>query len=145
MEFFSKKSYSEEDYKKEIKRIIEQNATERILSDRLKAHATEDHERALTEVKMDHELAIKELKKAHELNLAQRDFDMKNQKDVEVLKYKAEADKAREDMSVLKKELEVTLKIVDINSDIVDVKDIINKLITALPKIDLTSLTVNSK
>lgn len=108
-------------------------------------HLNEDHERALTEQKLDTELAKKELENKHKLELAQRDFDLKNQKDAEILKYKEEADKAKSDMLVLAKELEVTQKIVDINSDIVDVKDIINKLITALPKIDLSSITVNAK
>lgn len=79
------------------------------------------------------------------LQLAQRDFDLKNTSDKRVLDAEARATKAENDMLVLAKELEVTQKIVDINSDIVDVKDIINKLITALPKIDLNSITVNAK
>ena len=113
--------------------------------DRMNRNQKADHEQAVKKSDSEHEIAVNELKKQHELELAQMKFEMKNQKDSEVLKYKAEADKAREDMLVLKKELEVTQKIVDINSDIVDVKDIINKLITALPKIDLNSITVNSK
>lgn len=105
----------------------------------------EDHKRNTVGLDFHHELAIKELENKHKFELAQRDFDLKNQKDAEILKYKEEAEKAKSDMLVLAKELEVTQKIVDINSDIVDVKDIINKLITALPKIDLSSITVNSK
>lgn len=108
-------------------------------------HLGEDHNRALTEQKLDHELAVKELQSKHKLDLDQRDFDLKNHKDGEISKAYAERDAAIAESNIVKKELEVTQKIVDINSDIVDVKDIINKLITALPKIDLNSITVNAK
>jgi hypothetical protein len=109
------------------------------------SNMTEDHKRELTELGLDQQLAIKELQSKHKLALDQRDFDLKNHKDTEITKAYEERDKAVSESAILKKELEVTQKIVDINSDIVDVKDIINKLITALPKIDLNSITVNSK
>lgn len=104
----------------------------------------EDHKRALTEQKLDNDLAVKELQSTHKFDIAQRDFDLKNHKDAEMAKAFEERDKAITDAHIAKKELEVTQKLVDINADIVDVKDIINKLITALPKIDLSSITVNS-
>ena len=113
--------------------------------DRKIKNTSEDHARALTEQKLDHELVVKELQSKHKLELDQRDFDLKNHKDAEIAKAYAERDQAVSESAILKKELEVTQKIVDINSDIVDVKDIINKLITALPKIDLNSITVNAK
>lgn len=144
MGFFDKKKVEVGQSERE-KELVQKLNDLRIEHDRKVKHTEEDNKRAVDALKADNVLAIKALENKHKLELDQRDFDLKNQKDVEILKYKEETDKAKSDMLVLAKELEVTQKIVDINADLVDVKDVINKLITALPKIDLNSITVNQK
>lgn len=91
------------------------------------------HERDITKVKFDHDLEKKTI-----------EFTMKNFKDEEILTKNKEIEKLTNSNAVLTKENEMMNKMVDINADIVDVKDIINKLINKLPEVNLSSINVTT-
>ena len=92
-----------------------------------------------------HKREVEDLEHKHKLDIAQKEFDLKNHKDKELLEKDEANAKLKNENDVIKKEVEMMKQMVDINADIVDVKDIINKLIEKLPQMNLTSLTVNAK
>ena len=69
---------------------------------------------------------------------------MRHLKDEEVKKAREEVTKVSKELAVLKKENEMLKSITDVNADIIDVKDLMNKLVEKLPSIDLKSLTIQN-
>lgn len=103
---------------------------------------TEDHDRVVRQMQFDHQLALANLKKDHEIALKEKSFELTHHKDVE-LKTMADSLTAKDvELQVAKKENEIMKQVTDLNGDILDVKDVVNKLIEKLPQINLTSLTV---
>lgn len=91
----------------------------------------------------DHALEIKSLKQDHQLALKEKEFEMKHFKDEELKTQQDTIVKLEREKAVLEKENKMLDKIVDLNADIVDVKDLVNTLIKKLPEINLKSLTIN--
>jgi len=139
---FGKVNHEECD--KEIKMLYEKNNI--LLSDMERGfkYRDDEHAREVDELKAHQEMAIKKLKSDHSIALDQRDFDLKNNKDQVVMAANKERDVAKEESAVLKKEVEMLRQLVDVSAGIIDVKDLVGNLIKALPKVDLTSLTVNT-
>lgn len=98
---------------------------------------------SIKELKAKHDIDMAELKQQHKLELQQKDFDLKHFKDDEVKRLRDELAKAAQEVAVLKKENQMLDKIVDLNADIIDIKNLVNALIGKLPTIDLKSLTIN--
>lgn len=96
----------------------------------------------IEELKHKHELKVKELEKDHELALKEKEFELRHFKDDEVKKLRESLSGKNSEISVLKKENEMLGKITDLNADIIDVKDLVQKLIDKLPEIKLNNLTI---
>jgi len=118
-----------ERYKDRIKEIDLENAKFRRKQDQDMEDTTRDHA-----------ASIQGLKQTHRLELAQRDFDMKHFKDEQLKKAEEIVVEFKQELAVLRKENDMMEKAVNINSDIVDIKDVLNKIIDKLPTINLTSL-----
>lgn len=103
-----------------------------------------NHELEIRTLRQEHVLKIKEIEANHNLEIKQKEFEMKNFKDLEILEKNKKIEDLTNKNAVLVKENEMMNKMVDINADIVDVKDIINQLIKKLPEVNLNSLTVNT-
>ena len=101
-----------------------------------------DHEFAIRKGNQDHDLKVLELKQMHELELNEKVFELKHFKDNELLKMKTERDEAVKKQAILEKENKMLNDMVDLNADIIDIKDLVKKLIEKLPSINLQSLTM---
>lgn len=88
-------------------------------------------ERLTTTLKHDHVMALKEM-----------EFKMSHHKDTELKKLEGVNNQLTEDNAVLKNKVEMMEKIVTVNADIIDVKELVNKLIDKLPEVKLNSVTV---
>lgn len=133
---------------KDLKIHLEEIARlNRVLNQRdLDARAKQqDNERTALELRSENERKLADLKSQH----AREILDLK--KENEHLTFDVTKKLSDENIELTKQCAVLTErnaqleKMTDINADIVDVKDIINQLIKALPKIDLKSLTVQSK
>lgn len=93
-------------------------------------------------IKLENKREIATLEHNHSIKVKELEFEMKNFKDTEILEKNKEIVKLTNSNAVLTKENEMMKEMVDINADIVDVKDIINKLIDKLPEINLNKLMV---
>jgi hypothetical protein len=91
-----------------------------------------------------HQMDIRELKKDFELKLREKDFEMKHLKDEQVSKLEKELHSYEVKIAELQKENKMLDRIVDLNGDMIDIKNLVTKLIDKLPSIDLKSLTVNN-
>lgn len=101
-------------------------------------------EKKLVDQEHAHKLAASEVESAHKLEIKDKEFELKHFKDEEVLKLRAELEKANKDNAVLKKENEMLVKITDLNADVIDVKELVTNIVKKLPEINLTSLTVQA-
>ena len=76
----------------------------------------------------------------HALALKEKEFEIKHLADEKVKTAEDKAVKLEQDLAVAKKEIEMLVKITDLNADVIDVKDLVTNLINKLPEIKLTSL-----
>ena len=102
-------------------------------------------DRKLTDVRHNYALQIETLKHEHKLALQQKEFDLKHFKDDKVKKLNGEKVELQKKVAVLEQETMMLDKLVDVNADIIDVKELVKGLINKIPTIDLKSLTVNTK
>ncbi len=105
-----------------------------------KDEAQRGYEHGIQDLIRDHTATTNGLKQTHRLELAQRDFDMKHFKDEQLKKAEEIVVEFKQELAVLRKENDMMEKAVNINGDIVDIKDVLNKIIDKLPTINLTSL-----
>ena len=89
-----------------------------------------------------HKKNVEDLIQEHELELREKDYELDHFKDNEVKKLRGDLVLKNKRIEVLEKENEMLDKVVDLNSDIVDVKGLINSLIEKLPEVNISSLTV---
>lgn len=106
--------------------------------------AKQELETKITTLEHTHKLEVEELNHDHKLALQSKEFELKHFKDEEVQKLKTELATEKQNNAVLKKENEMLVKITDLNADVVDVKELVNKLIEKLPEVKLNNLTVNT-
>lgn len=120
------------------------------LADELKAFKEDyedqqrEHSQEIEDLQRDHKSAISELEHNHKLTLAQKEYDLKHFKDDEIVKLRTELATANEGLAVAKKENEMLDKLVNVNADIVNVKELITSLIAKLPEVNLKELTIHT-
>ncbi len=110
-------------------------------------YAKQNFERAKREnedLKHKQELDLKEVGAEHVLALKEKEFELKHFKDEEVKKLQAEKIELEKKNAVLEKELEMNKQIVDLNADVIDVKDLVSKLIDKLPEVNISNLTLEA-
>jgi hypothetical protein len=95
------------------------------------------------ELHAEHQLEVKRLQQDKELALKEKEFEIRHFKDDENKKLTTTLAERDTTIAVLRKENEMLGKITDLNADIIDVKDLVSKLIGKLPEINLSSLTIN--
>ena len=74
------------------------------------------------------------------LELVDKRYTLEFFKDNELAKARSERDEAERKVAVLEQKVEMLDKIVDLDSDILDVKDVVSKLIEKLPTINLDGI-----
>jgi len=99
---------------------------------------------AMEKQEHDHKLANLEKDHKHSLDLKEKEFELKHFKDEELKKVQEDNVEKDKEIAVLKKENELLVKITDLNGDVIDVKDLVKKLIDKLPEVKVDSITVNA-
>ncbi len=97
----------------------------------------------LEALRHEHKLKVAELESAHRLALKEKAFELNHFKDEEVKELREQIASKVTEIAVLEKENEMLVKITNINADLIDIKDLVSKLIDKLPEINLNSLTIN--
>jgi hypothetical protein len=119
---------------------------EKELQESLKYLREELNEEKQSRARLDNgfDLKVKDMESDHRLALKEKEFELKHFKDEEVKIAKEEVTEMAKKLAVLTKENEMLKSITDVNADIIDVKDLVSKLVEKLPSIDLKSLTINN-
>lgn len=90
------------------------------------------------------ELSVKRMESAHELELKQKDFEIAHLESEKLKELEAEKIDLTKQVAVLTKEIEMTKKIIELDADVIDVKDLVTKLIEKLPEVKISSLAVST-
>lgn len=102
------------------------------------------HKREVSDLCHKHSIEIEKKDADFAIEKKDLEFKMKNHKDSEILEKDKEISTLKTEKGILEKEVEMMKEMVDLNADIVNVGDIINKLIEKLPQLNLTSLTLQA-
>ncbi len=89
---------------------------------------------------LDNELKVKRLDAEHEIIINEKNFEIKHLESEKVKELQVKLTEAEQKIAVFTKQVEMLDKIVDLNADVIDVKDLVTKLIDKLPEIKLTTL-----
>jgi hypothetical protein len=123
--FGYKKDYNKVDYKAKY----ESEKTERLYAERKRIEDKSDHEIYVKQIKADHEIELK--KKQAEIDLFES-FTIKTlENEITDLQIK---------LAVAETKLEFMSKITDVNADVLDVKELVNKLIEKMPTVNINSI-----
>lgn len=90
--------------------------------------------------KLKHELELTEVNHKNELAMEQKNFEIEHNNEKTVKKLEGQVNEKDTKIAVLEEKVTMLDKIVDLNADIVDVKDLIGTLIKKLPEININSL-----
>lgn len=93
-------------------------------------------------IRQECQLEVDRIRAEHKLELKAKEFEITHFKDNEIQKMRQHIVEVDQKVAVLEKENEMLVKITDLNGDIIDVKDLVNKLIGKLPEIKLDSLAI---
>lgn len=88
-----------------------------------------------------HELELARLNSDHEIALKEKDFELKHLETEKMTELTARVVSLEKELAVEKKTNEMLVKITDLNADVVDVKELVTKLIEKLPEVKINSLT----
>lgn len=102
------------------------------------------YQNALEKERVDHSIDIRKLEAEHELELKKKDFELAHQVDNRVKKLEEEKVTLSTQLAVANKQIEMMKSIVDLSADMVDVKDIMSKIIAKLPEINLSSISTSN-
>jgi len=101
------------------------------------------HHTELSTLKADNKANTEELKNTHKLELSQKEFEMKHLADERVKKAEDAKIEMEKKLAVAESENKQLREIADLNGDIIDIKELVTKLIDKLPEIKLSSLGGN--
>jgi hypothetical protein len=90
------------------------------------------------------QIEINELKSTHELEVKELNFKIAHNESEDTKKAKDELVKEQTKNAVLEQKVEMLDKIVDLNADVIDVKDLVTQLINKLPEVKISSLAGGS-
>lgn len=109
----------------------------------LHAQLLSEQERA-RKMEAAHEIIVESLHHKYNMEKEEAQLSAKFRDNSDLAAKDAEIAKNNIQIAELKKENEMMKKIVDLNADIIDVKNLVSKLIEKLPEIKLNNLTVNT-
>lgn len=85
---------------------------------------------------------IADLKADHKIKMSEKEFELKHLADEKVLKAETAKTEMEKKLAVAESENKMLREIADLNGDIIDIKELVTKLIDKLPEIKLNSITV---
>lgn len=133
---------SQEEHEKKVREAVaEARATERTVLERER----EQHSGIVTKLKADHEIATNKLTAENEIKIQQKEFELTHIADERVKKADDARVVAETDLKVAQKENEMLHKIVDDRADVLEIKDLVNKLLEKVPEIKIDTLSVSQQ
>ncbi len=90
--------------------------------------------------KDDEERKIKNLKTDHEIELKKKQAELDLFESVKIKSLETEVTDLKTKLAVAETKLEFMSKITDVNADVLDVKDLVNKLIEKMPTVNINSI-----
>jgi len=90
------------------------------------------------------ERKAKKINADHSISIQQKDFDLEHLETSTVKELKDQITDLEKKVAVLEGEKVMLDRIVDLNADVLDVKNLVKDLVAKLPSIDLKNLTINS-
>ena len=103
-----------------------------------------NHELTILELKSEYSIESRERDSHHALEMRDEEFKRNHFKDDELKRVTEENIKIAKDFAVLEMETKLLKEVTDVNSDIIDVKELVTKLIEKMPNLDLKNLIVNA-
>lgn len=97
------------------------------------------------QLQQDHNFEVINLSNDQALALKEKDFELETFKDTELLKRNDEINSLKQKVAVLEEKNKMLDRIIDLDADIIDVKDLVSSLIKKLPEINLKDITINTK
>ena len=95
------------------------------------------------DLKEKHEKETKTLKADNELAMKKKEFEITHNSDVRVKEAEDKVVDMEKKLAVAESENKMLREIADLNGDIIDIKELVTKLIDKLPEIKLSSLNVS--
>ncbi len=92
----------------------------------------------------DHAMELKEVRKDHELELKGLKFDMERATEQATSDLNKEVVELKEKLAVAENTIDMMDELTDLQTGMLDVKDVVNQLIKKLPNIDIKSITAGS-
>lgn len=96
-------------------------------------------------LKADHAMEMKEVKKDHELEIKALKFDMERATEQTTADLNKEVVELKQKLAVAENTIEMMDELTDLQTGMLDVKEVVNSLIKKLPNIDIKSITAGSK
>lgn len=121
--------------------VEEARKTERTVLDRER----EDRKRSEESLKASHEIEKNKLIAENLIKVQQKEFELTHIADERVKKADDDRVAAETDLKVAQKENEMLHKIVDDRADVLEIKDLVNKLLDKVPEIKIDTLSVQQK
>lgn len=99
--------------------------------------ATEDAERNYK----NHQMETREIRKDHELNIKDLTFQMERETETQTVTFKGEIEELTKKLAVAENTIKMMDELTDLQTGMLDVKEVVNSLIKKLPNIDIKSIT----
>lgn len=109
------------------------------------ADELKEMDRRIEDLKKSHGYEIKDLEKGIELKEKDFEFQLAHQESEKVKELEEKNVELKQELAVSKEKISMLDKIVDLNSDVIDVKKLVEQLISKLPEVKISSLAVTSQ
>lgn len=104
---------------------------------KVKTECQEANRIEINRLKSNQEIEINKLNAQHEIALKEKEFDINHKNDDDKLRLTNELAAEKTISAVLTKQVEMLEKLVDVNADIIDIKELFNSLVNKLPNVNI--------
>ena len=104
--------------------------------------AQREHDNEVANLEAEHQREIDKMTADHVIELGEKEFALKHLADEKVLAAETAKTEMEKKLAVAESENKMLREIADLNGDIIDIKELVTKLIDKLPEIKLNSITV---
>lgn len=104
-----------------------------------------NHAIEISKMESDHNIALATKDSEKDIAIKEKEFEVRHQMDDDKKTLLEENNTLKTKLAVAEADIKMLDRIVDLDSDIIDVKDVVNKLIDKLPNIDITQLAIGKR
>ena len=104
---------------------------------KVKSECTEANKRVVDGLKADHDIAMKKKDAEHEIAIKEKEFEVRHQMDDDKKALTKQVNDLTKDLAVANETIKQLDRIVDLDADIIDIKEVVNKIIDKLPNVNV--------